>query len=173
MSDYRVLDMLATEMGTSIGTRTLGAIRDGLAAAAPATSATAPTVPASMPAEPGSGQVLLATWHHLLDMGRMQDGEPFLAGTAPATLARLSPGTAQAFGLEDGDAVEVSTATGSLVLPLTVTEGMVDHVVWMPTNSAGAPVRSALGVDSGAVVGLRKAILEVADATVTTEDGVA
>ena len=48
-----------------------------------------------------------------------------------------------------------------------------DHVVWMPTNSAGAPVRSALGVDSGAVVGLRKAILEVADATVTTEDGVA
>jgi NADH-quinone oxidoreductase subunit G len=102
-------------------------------------------------------------------MGRMQDGEPFLAGTAPATVARVSPTTAAAFGVGDGDAVEVSTFAGSLVLPLVVTEGMVDHVVWMPTNSAGAPVRSALGVDSGAVVGLRRADTHSA----VTKDGVA
>ncbi|MFN2320658.1 MAG: NADH-quinone oxidoreductase subunit G [Dermatophilaceae bacterium] len=174
MSDYRVLDMLATEMGAAINTRTLTAIR-GQLASAPATAATtAPDVAASMPAEPGTGQVLLATWHHLLDMGRMQDGEPFLAGTAPATIARVSAGTAEAFGLQDGDVVEVSTSAGSLVLPLMVTEGMVDHVVWMPTNSAGAPVRSALGADSGAVVGLRKAARDVTEATaVLTEDGVA
>jgi NADH-quinone oxidoreductase subunit G len=174
MSDYRVLDMLATEMGATIGTRTLSAIRDRLGVGSAPAAVAAPSVPASMPMEPGAGQVLLATWHHLLDMGRMQDGEPFLAGTAPATIARVSAATAQSFGLEDGDAVEVSTESGSIVLPVAVTEGMVDHVVWMPTNSAGAPVRSALGVDSGAVVGLRRASLEVADATpVKTEDGVA
>ena len=106
-------------------------------------------------------------------MGRMQDGEPFLAGTAPSAVARVSAGTAEAFGLGDGDAVEVSTASGSIVVPLLVTEGMVDHVVWMPTNSAGAPVRSALGVDSGAVVGLRKAVPETTGVSLTTEDGVA
>ena len=175
MSDHRVLDMIATEMGVAIDTRTLGAIRDRLAAAAtaPATTAGDPGVAAGMPAEPGTGQVLLATWHHLLDMGRMQDGEPFLAGTAPASRARVSAGTAQTFGLQDGDAVEVSTPSGSIVVPLVVTEGMVDHVVWMPTNSAGAPVRSALGVDSGAVVGLRKAVPTSEAIAVTTEDGVA
>ncbi|MDO5502020.1 MAG: NADH-quinone oxidoreductase subunit G [Actinomycetia bacterium] len=160
MSDYRVLDMLATEMDTPINTRTLGAIRPQLAAlAAGAGAATAPMLGAGEPAEPGAGQVLLATWHHLLDLGRLQDGEPFLAGTAPATIARISPATAEAFGLLDGDPVEVSTSAGSIVLAVRVTEDMVDHVLWMPTNSAGAPVRSALGVDAGAVVGLRKADL--------------
>ncbi|KAB7746427.1 NADH-quinone oxidoreductase subunit G [Nostocoides sp. F2B08] len=171
MSDYRVLDMLATELGTPIGTRTLSGTRDRLVAEPEPTRPTAPTVEAGEPAEPGAGHVLLATWHHLLDMGRMQDGEPFLAGTAPATVAKVSPGTAETFGLVDGDAVEVSTDSGSIVLPVVVTEGMVDHVVWMPTNSAGAPVRSALGVDSGAVVGLRKA--DLVATVLTTEDGVA
>ena len=104
MSDYRVLDMLATELGTPIGTRTLTATRDRLGAEPEPARPSAPTVEAGEPAQPGAGQVLLATWHHLLDMGRMQDGEPFLAGTAPATVAKVSPGTAETFGLVDGDA---------------------------------------------------------------------
>jgi NADH-quinone oxidoreductase subunit G len=169
LSDYRVLDMLASELGSPIGARSLPAVRDRIAQAGQADRPAAPTVAATGPAEPAAGEVILATWHHLLDMGRMQDGEPFLAGTAPATVARVSPTTAEAFGLGDGDAVEVSTFAGGLVLPLVVTEGMVDHVVWMPTNSAGAPVRSALGVDSGAVVGLRRADTHSA----VTKDGVA
>jgi NADH-quinone oxidoreductase subunit G len=169
LSDYRVLDMLASELGSPIGARSLPAVRDRIAHAEPGDRPAAPTVAATGPAEPAAGEVILATWHHLLDMGRMQDGEPFLAGTAPATVARVSPTTAAAFGVGDGDAVEVSTFAGSLVLPLVVTEGMVDHVVWMPTNSAGAPVRSALGVDSGAVVGLRRADTHSA----VTKDGVA
>ncbi|HHU09316.1 MAG TPA: molybdopterin-dependent oxidoreductase, partial [Intrasporangiaceae bacterium] len=182
MSDYRVLDMLAAEMGVDLGTRTVAAVRDRLAAtAAPGATAasTAPSVAATTVAEPEAGQVLLATWHHLLDMGRMQDGEPFLAGTAPKTLAKVSPGTAETFGLVDGDAVEVSTAVGTLVVPLAVVPDMVDHVVWLPTNSAGAPVRSVLGVDSGAVVGLRKAEQDLTtgrdagDREPNDEDGVA
>jgi NADH-quinone oxidoreductase subunit G len=31
---------------------------------------------------------------------------------------------------------------------------MTDGVVWLPTNSAGSPVRAALGVDAGALVTL-------------------
>ena len=38
----------------------------------------------------GPGVTLLATWHNLLDAGRMQDGEPNLAGTARAAVARMS-----------------------------------------------------------------------------------
>lgn len=172
MSDYRVLDMLANEIGAPIRTRTLAAVRDQLGAATAPAPGAAPNVLSGAPAEPGAGQVLLATWHHLLDMGRMQDGEPFLAGTARATLARVSPVTAESFGLVDGDAVEVSTAAGSIVLPVEITEGMVDHVVWLPTNSAGAPVRSALGVDAGAVVGLRKAP-DVDEHVLIAQEGVA
>ena len=36
---------------------------------------------------PATARLVLATWHHLLDRGSLQDGEPFLAGTA-ATAAR-------------------------------------------------------------------------------------
>ena len=36
----------------------------------------------------------LATWHQLIDAGRMQDGEPYLAGTARPAVARVSPATA-------------------------------------------------------------------------------
>ena len=89
--------------------------------------------------------------------------------TAPATVARISAATAEAFGVLDGGAVEVSTPEGSIVVPVEVTDPMVDHVVWLPTNSAGAPVRSVLGVDAGAVVGLRSA----PDSALTTQDGVA
>jgi len=37
-----------------------------------------------------------------------------------------------------------------------VTDGMVDGVVWLPTNSAGCAVRSTLGVDAGARVTVSK-----------------
>ena len=87
----------------------------------------------------------------------MQDGEPFLAGTAHRTLARVSPATAEAFDLVDGDTVRVSTVAGSVTVPLAVTDDMVDHVVWLPTNSTGSAVRAALAVDAGAVVTLAKA----------------
>ncbi len=45
-------------------------------------------------AHPGAGQAVLATWHNLLDAGRMQDGEPNLAGTARAAVAKMSAATA-------------------------------------------------------------------------------
>jgi NADH-quinone oxidoreductase subunit G len=98
--------------------------------------------------------VVLATWAHLIDEGRMLDGEPQLAGTAPAPLARLSAATAVEVGVGDGDPLTVSTARGSITLPLLVTPGLADRVVWLPTNSPGSAVRAALGADSGARVRL-------------------
>jgi NADH-quinone oxidoreductase subunit G len=117
--------------------------------------AAAPTVEAAQVPTPGAGQAVLATWHHLLDSGRMQDGEPFLAGTAPKARAVLSAKTAAATGLTAGDTVRVCAGTGAITVPFTIAD-MADHVVWLPTNSPGSAVRQALGVDAGAVVTLTK-----------------
>jgi NADH-quinone oxidoreductase subunit G len=87
----------------------------------------------------------------LLDAGRLQDGEPHLAGTARPAVARLSAATAAGIGAADGQPVTVSTGRGSVSLPLAVTQ-MPDGVVWLPLNSTGSAVHSQLSVTTGAVV---------------------
>jgi NADH-quinone oxidoreductase subunit G len=106
---------------------------------------------AAQPPVPEAGQAVLATWHHLLDLGRLQDGEPYLAGTAKTAVARLSAATAAEVGAADGAELTVGTGRGSITLPLVVTE-MPDRVVWVPTNSLHSTVRRTLGVDTGALV---------------------
>jgi NADH-quinone oxidoreductase subunit G len=157
MSDHRVLDLLAAEMGESLGVHTLSATRADMRALGPWTGgrASAPKVEAVQVRPVHPGQAMLATWHHLLDSGRMQDGEPFLAGTAPNAHARLSAQTAGSLGLAEGDAVRVSSALGAITLPVTIRD-MADHVVWLPTNSPGSAVRCTLGVDAGTAVSLTK-----------------
>jgi NADH-quinone oxidoreductase subunit G len=90
----------------------------------------------------GSGvlDVRLATWRQLLDSGRMQDGEPALAGTARPAVARMSPVTAAEAGAADADKVTVTTDRGSVTVPVEVVP-MADHVVWLP--AAGLPRRQA------------------------------
>jgi NADH-quinone oxidoreductase subunit G len=157
MSDYRVVDLLAAEMGEFLGVGSLAATRADMRALGPWTGAraAAPTVQAGGVPSLGAGQAVLATWHHLLDSGRMQDGEPFLAGTAPKARAMISARTAALIGLVDGDIVAVSAGSGAITVPVTIAE-MTDDVVWLPTNSAGSAVRSTLGVDAGTVVTLTK-----------------
>jgi len=161
MSDHRVLDLLGAEMGEYLGVRTLEAARADMRALGPWTGsrAAAPQVGAVEAAPLDEGQAVLATWHHLLDAGRMQDGEPFLAGTAPKARAKVSARTAASIGLVEGDTVRVSgppgTGGGAITVPVTITD-MVDHVIWLPTNSSGSAVRSTLGVDAGAAVSLTK-----------------
>ena len=92
---------------------------------------------------PGPGQALLATWHNLLDAGRMQDGEPNLAGTARAAVARMSAATAAEAGTADGGKVTVATGHGAITVPVEIAD-MPDRVVWLPTNSAGCAVRREL-----------------------------
>ena len=73
----------------------------------------------------------------------MQDGEPFLAGTARPVVARMSAATAAQAGTADGGKVTVATARGSLTLPVEVAV-MQDRVVWLPTRSAGSEIRREL-----------------------------
>ncbi|KJK13849.1 NADH dehydrogenase [Terrabacter sp. 28] len=163
VSDHRALDMLASEMGFFLETRTQREIRDQFVALGPWTGARATTAPAGQRAAGapyGEGDFVLSTWATLLDAGRMQDGEPFLAGTAPLAVARLSEASAAGLGVADGDLVTVTGPAGSVTLPAAVTVGMVDGVVWLPTNSRGADqicsVRAGLGSDAGGRVTVTK-----------------
>jgi NADH-quinone oxidoreductase subunit G len=157
-SDYRVLDMLAAEMGEFLGARTLGEVRSEMTALGPARGDRPQPPEVSAAAVPtfGDGELVLATWHHLLDRGSLQDGEPFLAGTAPRAVARVSAATARALRVADGDTLTVRNAAGAVGAPVEVTDGMVDHVVWLPTNSGGATVRATLGAVAGDVVSVER-----------------
>lgn len=151
-ADMRVLAALADEVGVDLRLGDAATVRADLERLGTwqGTRAAAPNVPAAEAARPGPGEAVLAGWRMLLDDGRMQDGEPHLAGTARPAVARLSAATAFEIGCDDGDAVRVSTDRGALNLPVAVTE-MPDRVVWVPMNSAGS-VHRLLGVTAGAVV---------------------
>ena len=158
VSDYRALDMIADAMGEFFGARTVSEVRAEMNALGPWTGArpAAPAVEADEVREVDPGQLALATWRHLLDQGSLQDGEPFLAGTAPAALARVSAATAAEFGLADGDQVRIGLADGAtVVVPVAITE-MTDRVIWLPTNSAGCDLRSALATPGGDHVSVSK-----------------
>ncbi len=153
LPDRRVLDVIAEEMGVALGLASLEAARDELAGLGAWSGARVadPDVAAGSPAQPGSGEAVLAGWRLLLDEGRLQDGEPNLAGTARAPVARLSATTAAAIGVAEGEPVTVSSSHGSITLPLAVTE-MPDNVVWLPMNSRDCAVHRDLGVTLGATV---------------------
>jgi NADH-quinone oxidoreductase subunit G len=167
LSDHAVLDLLAAEMGVHLGARSLTELRREMSSLGTwQGSLPLHVVPPVAPPALGEGEALLATWHHLLDAGSLQDGEPFLAGTAPLPVARVSAGTAAAVGVAEGERIVVSRGAGSITLPVVVTD-MPDHVVWVPTNSTGSAVRPALGVDAGAVVQLRPGGAAVATGATT------
>ncbi|MGA6204233.1 NADH-quinone oxidoreductase subunit G [Nocardia testacea] len=158
LSDLRVLHSLAAEVGVALGLPDTTAARAELDRLGPWTGATVapPARPAAPPARPESGTAVLASWRMLLDRGRMQDGEPNLAGIARPPVARLSAATAAEVGAADGDPLTVTTPRGAVTLPLTVTE-MPDRVVWLPMNSPGCSIHTDLGARPGDVVTLRRA----------------
>ena len=162
MPDVRVLDVLADAMDADLALPTVEAARSELAELG-AWEGARPAAPAHEPGplpEPQAGEAVLATWHLLLDAGRLQDGEPFLAGTAHRAHARLSAATAAEVGAVPGGLVEVATDAGAVRLPLVVTD-MPDRVVWLPTNSAGSAVRATLRAGSGSVVRIAAAATDV------------
>jgi NADH-quinone oxidoreductase subunit G len=155
MGDSRVLDRIATELGASLGTAEPRDVKAEIARLGCWEGARPdpPSYAAAARLTPGSGEALLATWHYLLDEGRLQDEEPHLAGTRKDAVARLSAATAASLGVGEGAQVTVSTDRGAITLPLAITD-MADHVVWLPTCSPGSHVQSMLGASSGAVVRL-------------------
>ncbi len=141
ISDYRAVDLLADQMDVRLGLRDLASVRAELASlgAWDGDRVAAPDEAPGEPLEPHTGQAVLATWRLLLDNGRLQDGEPYLAGTATRPVARLSAATAAEVGVADGAGLVVSTAAGRITLPVVIDE-LPDFVVWLPTNSQSSTV---------------------------------
>ncbi len=164
-TDAQVLGGIADAMDVHLGLPDVTAARrelTGLGVGAPSASQPASASSAGSVytgtdhANPTPGEALLATWHSLLDAGRMQDGEPNLAGTARAAVAKMSAATAAEAGVAAGAEVTVSTGYGAITVPVQIAT-MPDRVVWLPSNSVGCAVRSQLGAGHGALVTVRSA----------------
>ncbi len=93
LSDLRILDALAETMGLRLGLPDIAAARAELVALGQRRSTILehPAAPPGETPKPVLGEAVLSTWRMLLDAGRMQDGEPHLAGTARAPVARCPP----------------------------------------------------------------------------------
>ena len=156
--DLRVLYTLADEIGIDLNLPNAAAAAEELARLGwwGGTRPSAPTVAPGDAAQPGKGEAVLTGWRMLLDSGRLQDGEPYLAGTARVPVVRLSATTAAEIDAADGGSVTVATNRGEITLPLEIT-GMDDRVVWLPLNSPGSAVYQQLGVTAGAVVSIGRA----------------
>jgi NADH-quinone oxidoreductase subunit G len=154
-ADVRVLAALADEVGVDLALPDAAAVRAELAKLGSwqGSPAAAPDVTPPQRAQPSAGQAVLAGWRLLLDAGRLQDGEPHLAGTARATVVRLSEATAAEIGSAEGELVNVSTPSGAISLPLEITD-MPDRVVWLPLNSPGSAVAATLGASVGDLVSI-------------------
>jgi NADH-quinone oxidoreductase subunit G len=160
LSDARVLDALAEELDVPLGLRSVDAARAELLRLGTVTSRPAMSKPAAAEAADAAGElqgrpVRLATWAELLDAGRMQDGDEYLAGTARPVLARLSAATAAALEVTDGELVTVATQRGAIRAPAQIVE-MPEDVVWLPTNARGSGVRRTLAAAHGSTVGIAK-----------------
>ena len=152
-ADMRVLAALADEVGVDLRLTDATTVRADIERLGSwqGPRAAAPTVAAAEVARPGPGEAVLTGWRMLLDEGRLQDGEPHLAGTARPVVARMSATTASEIGCAQGDPVRISTGRGELTAPVAVTE-MPDRVVWLPLNSIGCRVHRTLGATVGDTV---------------------
>jgi len=177
VSDGRVLDALAREMGVELACGDVAEVRRQLAGLAgtriehpPPPRVTPPRVgPVLRAAAAGPHPAILATWHQLIDLGSLQDGDEHLAGTARPAVAAVSKAMAAELGVADGDPVTVRSDHGAITLPAQLVDDMVDGVVWLPTNSPGCTVHRTLGVTAGAAVTVDAA--DGADAATTGATG--
>ncbi|MFI7449373.1 NADH-quinone oxidoreductase subunit G [Nonomuraea sp. NPDC049714] len=153
-SDLAVIGNLADRMDVHLGLPDAKAARRELSAMGSwrGTRVAAPSTGVRTRPAPAAGEALLATWHLLLDDGRLQDGEPYLAGTARAAEALVSAATATEIGVVDGDKLVVGgTGPQAVTLPVRIAD-LPDRVVWVPSNSGGCSVTRDLGAVSGDIV---------------------
>ncbi len=150
LSDLKVIAAIADHMDVHLGLPDAAAARRELGGlgAWRGTRPVAPSVTGGSGKAPRAGQAVLATWHLLLDDGRLQDGEPYLAGTARAAEALISEATAAEIGVADGEKIVIGDG---VTLPARIAD-LPDRVVWVPSNSAGVSVTRDLGAVAGDVV---------------------
>jgi len=149
LADYMDLDPVPRDVAV------LGAELDALGAWAGDRSPMMQATPQPGAPLPAPGSAVLASWRLLLDLGVMQLGEPHLAGTRRASVARISPATAAGVGVAAGEPLAVATDHGVITLPTEITD-MPDGIVWLPSNSPGSRVAVTLRAEPGDTVRLER-----------------
>ena len=147
-SDLRILSMLADELGSPIGLDSIAATAREIASLGKWDGTDASFT--ALGTTPAPTDLTLVSWRLLLDLGTLQSGETNLAGTAHKAAAHISAPHASKLGVSDGDSVKISSALGSLTLPVVVDQ-IEDNLVWVPRNSEGSQVIANLGFTSGSV----------------------
>lgn len=100
------------------------------------------TASSSAPAD--TGELLLVSGRTLWDGGTALAHSPSLAGLHPAPTARIHPDDVARLELTAGAAVRVSTARGSLDLPVTVDPSLAPGTVAVTFNLPGASAASLI-----------------------------
>ena len=157
LADGRVLHAIADELDVDLGLPGHLSAQAELDALGVTTSRGRHTEPAGRRAGATGPGLVLATWHELIDGGRLSDGELNLAGTSKPLRVMLSPVTAAEHGIADGDLVTVSTAHGALTAPAELAEPAIGGVVWLPTNHRDGSVRKVLRAAHGDPVTVSRA----------------
>jgi NADH-quinone oxidoreductase subunit G len=143
LPDLRVLAGIAEELGRPLGFRTVAETRvqmeeiggwDGDRATLSADDA-----PAHDPLDAPAGEVALASWKQMIDLGSMQDGEEYLRRTGRVPVARVSAAMYDALG----QSVTITGDRGSVTLPAAIAD-IADGTVWVPANSFGDGVLAGL-----------------------------
>lgn len=150
ISDVRALAGISEELGRTIGVRTVPhtaaeiaelGLWDGERPAFESTKSGAAK-------QTSAGTAILDTWRLMIDDARGQEGSPFYLATARPPVLRASGETLASLGLTDGGTAVVTGPAGSAEFPVEAAKG-VDGVIWLPANSAGVRLSTALGVHAG------------------------
>ena len=99
---------------------------------------------AQTPAVAGKGQVILASHKPMIDAGRLQDGAPWLAGSARRPVLLASAATLAAAGITPGADATLETERGTITLPAAIAD-LPDSVAWVPECSTGSVIHENLG----------------------------
>ncbi|WP_276670003.1 NADH-quinone oxidoreductase subunit G [Schaalia cardiffensis] len=154
LTDREVFTRLAEEFGVDLGITTLTDLYEEANTLMDSSGAREKFTPLSAPAPTpvNAGQAILATHKPMLDAGRLQDGAPWLAGSARRPIALASENTLAAAGVVPGCALTLTNERGSIELPAFAAD-LPDSVVWVPECSQGSLVHQSLGT-AGALVTL-------------------
>ncbi len=164
LPDLRVLAGIAEELallgqGSPLGFRTVAEARAQMQELGPwdGDRVALPEAPATAGAATTGDGLRLASWKLMIDNGSMQVGDKAYLATARPTVARVSPATYAALHEPGTDGVTLTGDRGAVSMPLEVADDMVDGVVWVPANSAGAGVLADLA-SPGSTVTLKGAV---------------
>ena len=101
-------------------------------------------VPAVSVPTPDPGALRLYRGRLFYDAGRLCALTDQMANSIPAPFLAMHPQDLEASALSDGDQVEVTSAYGSLSLPVRTDGSMAPGSVWLPESLSGAPVGALL-----------------------------